>query len=247
MKEIILIVLACGLSGEGLMFAQGSYAFPVNQAVPDADANGVALVGNVSGLEGTITSLSVSLNIQNGYNGDLYAWVAGPNGGFAVLLNRVGVSNNVTATGYANPGFDVWFVSGEDNVHYYQNYGPVYNGGGQLTGDWAPDGRNLDPASSPLLLGSTVPGALLTSFNGTDPNGNWVLFVADFSNGGLSTVNGWGLNIGTTGVPEPSVFSMVTAGFAWLAWCARRRRRQNFEHEPAGVQQAGWSGRAVAA
>jgi subtilisin-like proprotein convertase family protein len=220
----MLIPLAWLLMSGSMAFGQGIFNFQVNQAIPDADPNGVALSGNVSGLAGTISGVTVSLNLTNGYNGDFYAYLTGPNGGYAVLLNRVGVSNNVTATGYANPGLDVTFVSGGGDIHYYQSLNPVYNSGGQLTGNWAPDGRNLDPTSSPSLFGSTAPSATLSSFTGTNPNGLWVLFVADFSNGGLGSVSTWGLNITTTSVPEPSTVPLLVAGGAFMAWFAHRRR-----------------------
>jgi subtilisin-like proprotein convertase family protein len=221
MKTVVLIVLTCSLIGGGGVYAQGSFDFPVDEVVPDADANGVALTGEVSGLAGTIIDLSVSLSITNGFNGDLYAYLTGPGGGFAVLLNRVGVSDSASAAGYGDSGLDVGFVSGGEDIHYYQNSDPVFNGAGQLTGDWAADGRDIDPASAPSLFGSTAPSALLNSFNGTDPNGTWVLFLADFSNGGISTVKNWGLEIT---VPEPSSVSLFTAGFALMAWFTHRRR-----------------------
>ena len=51
----------------------------------------LALTSGLAGTGGIITKLTVSLNISGGYNGDLYAYLAGPNGGFAVHLNRAGI------------------------------------------------------------------------------------------------------------------------------------------------------------
>src|SRR5690349_7527211 len=115
MKNLILIAVVVGWIGGNVASAQ-VYGFTPNLAVPDADANGVAMTGNVSGLAGTITGLTVSMNVANGYNGDLYAWLVGPNGGYAVLLNRVGVGSG-SAAGYANSGFNIEFASGGNNVH----------------------------------------------------------------------------------------------------------------------------------
>lgn len=180
-----------------------NFTFPANTAVPDGNASGLALETNLSGMFGYITNVSVSLNISGGYNGDLYAYLRGPNGGFAVLLNRVGVANG-NAFGYDDTGFDITFDDSLNftNVHFYQNFDYNLNGNGQLTGTWSSDGRNIDPLSDPSLFDTAQPISLLNSFDGTDPNGTWTLFLADLSNGGLSTLTSWSLSIES--VPEPS-------------------------------------------
>ena len=227
MKKIIFILAVWVMAGAGVASAQGNFTFQVNQTVPDADANGLALVGNVSGLSGTIASVTAALNITNGYNGDLYAYLTGPNGGFAVLLNRVGVSNSASAAGYGTAGLDVTFTASGNDVHYYQSLSPVYNSGGQLTGSWAADGRAIDPASAPSTFAGTAPSATLASFTGTNPNGNWVLFVADFSGGAVSLVNHWDLNITATSTPEPGALALLTAASVFVAALTRRTRRKN--------------------
>jgi hypothetical protein len=79
-----------------------------------------------------------------------------------------------------------------------------------------PDGRNIDPLySAPSLFGSTAPSALLGSFNGTDPNGGWTLFLADLSVGAQSQLVSWSLDIIT--VPEPSVWALGIMGLGLLA------------------------------
>jgi hypothetical protein len=133
-----------------------------------------------------------------------------------VLLNRAGVSNDASSFGYGNHGFDIVLSdSAANDVHYYQSAGYTTNGSGQLTGTWAPDGRNIVPQSAPSLFGSTAPTALLSSFNGTDPNGVWTLFLADLSVGAQSTVVSWSLDIIT--VPEPSVWAFGLMGLGLLA------------------------------
>jgi subtilisin-like proprotein convertase family protein len=195
-----------------------SFTFSANVAVPDGNASGVALTTGLTDLGGTITGLTVSLDISGGFNGDLYAYLRGPNGGFAVLLNRVGVTSG-DAFGYSDTGFQVTFddSGGYNNIHFYQNLSYDLNGGGQLTGTWASDGRNIDPQSAPSLFDSTLPTALLTSFDGTDPDGTWTLFLADLSSGEQSTVVTWGLNIET--VPEPSACALLAVG---ILLCVRK-------------------------
>jgi subtilisin-like proprotein convertase family protein len=187
-----------------------NFTFSANAAVPDGNPSGIALNTNLTGVNGSIASLTVSLDISGGYNGDLYAYLRGPNGGFSVLLNRTGVTAG-NSLGYDDSGFDVTFAdSAAGNIHLYQE--PTYNlnGGGQLTGDWQPDGRAIDPLSNPSLFDATQPTSLLNSFGGTDANGKWTLFLADLSGGGQSIIVNWGLNLET--VPEPSACALLGIG-----------------------------------
>ena len=188
MKTKQLLGITAGLMlWAGTAWAQTSetnFTFSVNQLVPDANRNGLSMMTNLNITGGVISNVTVSLDISGGYNGDLYAFLSGPNGGFAVLLNRVGVSNDASSFGYGNHGFDIVLSdTGANDVHYYQSASYLLNGSGQLTGTWAPDGRNIVPQSAPSLFGSTAPTALLSSFVGTDPNGGWTLFLADLSVG----------------------------------------------------------------
>src|SRR6185436_18476514 len=99
---------------------------------------------NLTGMSGSISNITLTLNVTNAagstaYNGDLYAYLVGPNGGYAVLLNRPGVTtgNNF---GYNNTGLSVTFAmfGTSGDIHFYQP-GGSYNGAGQLTGVWTPD------------------------------------------------------------------------------------------------------------
>lgn len=193
----------------------------VGMTVPDNDPNGLALSTNLTGIAGTISDVTVGLNISGGYNGDLYAYLVGPNGGYAVLLNRVGVGGGNTS-GYSDSGFNITLDdSGSyDNVHYYQNDSPTITGG-VLQGTWASDGENVDPQGG--SVGSAPSTATLTSLDGTDPNGTWVLFISDLSPGGVSTLDSWTLNIDTLAVPEPSALALIgLGGLALVVSLARR-------------------------
>jgi subtilisin-like proprotein convertase family protein len=206
-----------------------SFTFPVNVPVPDGNASGLALTDDLTGLGGSITKLTLSLNISGGYNGDLYAYLRGPDGGFAVLLNRVGVTAG-DAFGYSDTGFNITFddSASYNNIHFYQNLSYELNGSGQLTGTWAADGRSIDPQSDPSVFDTTQPASLLDSFNGTNPNGTWTLFLTDLSDGGQSTVVNWGLNI--EAVPEPSTYALLGIGFA--LFLARKKQIVERRKEP---------------
>jgi subtilisin-like proprotein convertase family protein len=68
-----------------------------------------------------------------------------------------------------------------------------------LTGVWAPDARVADPIN---VLDTDARSAFLSSFNGLDPNGEWVLFVADLAAGDIHILDNWGLEM--TGDTAPT-------------------------------------------
>ena len=93
--------------------------FPVNLAVPDDNPVGLASTVTVSTPIQVLTNLQVTLNITNGWNGDLYAYLV-HDSGFVVLLNRPGKSA-ARPFGYGDPGFNVTFDGGvTNNVHTYR-------------------------------------------------------------------------------------------------------------------------------
>jgi subtilisin-like proprotein convertase family protein len=222
--ESILLV-ALFLCTGGVVMGQGStnLTFTVNQAIPDGNPSGLANTQtvNVTSIPNFsfISDLSVTLNISGGFNGDYYAYLVNNTGGFAVLLNRVGktASNPV---GYSDGGFSITLSdSSPNNIHTYQN---VSNpGGGVLAGTWAPDGRNVDPS---VVLDTSPVSATLGSFAGTNPNGQWILFLADLDYGEQGTLTTWTLNV--TAVPEPSSIQLALVGlgvcFGLNRWARRR-------------------------
>jgi subtilisin-like proprotein convertase family protein len=234
MKQIklsLLTVLAVLWAGVASAQVTNNYSFnvDVNQNVTDANASGLTSVGSFTGMVGEISDISVSLNLGNAagdmaFNGDLYAYLTGPNGGYAVLLNRVGVSGTGTPFGYSDTGFKMTFVASGNDIHFYQNFSYSLNGSGQLTGTWGADGRAIDPASPPSLFDITARTATLDSFTDTDPNGVWTLFLADLSAGSQDVLNDWTVNIIT--VPEPPASALLVTG-ALLLVCTTRKFRRN--------------------
>ena len=221
--------LVCTLSvGVAAGQSANNFSFSVNQAVPDGNPMGLTLATNLTVLGGNISAVTVSLDITGGFNGDLYAYLVGPNGGFAMLLNRVGMGtgSSESSFGYRDAGFNITFNDSatNGNIHDYQTvsgYAGLLNGG-----SWQPDGRNMDPQSSPSLFDTTIPSAFLSSFNGSNPNGTWILFLVDLSSGGQSSVVSWGLGITT--VPEPSTLSFIAMGGLGAILVVRRQRRKTY-------------------
>jgi subtilisin-like proprotein convertase family protein len=210
----LLLPLASARGDETLL------TFSVNQAIPDANANGLSLFQTVSVGDGLLSDLKVTLNLSGGYNGDLYAYLVAPGGGFSVLLNRVGIGYSANPFGYSDAGFNVTLSDAAANgsIHTYQSV--LTTGGAALTGTWQPDGLNLDPRSSASAFQSAGQTAMLTSLTGGSANGTWTLFLADLSAGSQATLVSWGLDL--TLVPEPQALSFAALAILAAAW----KRRQ---------------------
>ncbi len=178
------------LTGEEFRFTQAGAL-----AVPDGGGLGAFLQQTVADLPGPISAVRVVLDIEGGWNGDLYAFLSFGDG-LAVLLNRPGRESGNLA-GYGDRGFRVLLedaATGGD-IHRYRAGEVVpsmFGEDGALLGVWAPDGRETDPD---LTLGTDARTALLSRFSGVDPNGVWTLFVADLEPGGVHVLRGWELRI----------------------------------------------------
>ena len=110
----ISLFVVTGAQGQALT---NTFNFTVTSSnVPDGNPVGIANSGTISGVAGYITNIQVKLNITGGFNGDLYAYLAGPLGGFAVLLNRSGLTAG-NPFGYADTGFNITLEDGNSNIH----------------------------------------------------------------------------------------------------------------------------------
>ena len=163
--------------------------------VPDGNPVGWSDTRTLTGImQSTITDVNVSLEISGGWNGDLYAYLQHSTG-ISILLNRPGRSAG-TPFGFGDAGMDIVFddTAANGDSHVTLTGAAILSGG-----SWQPDARSADPGS---VLNTDTRTSFLSNFNGMNPNGEWTLFLADMSGGGVSTVTAWGLDI--TAVPEPS-------------------------------------------
>jgi subtilisin-like proprotein convertase family protein len=218
----MLIAAWCEIASASLIFDYSGS--PV--AITDNDASGVAFGFTLSDPAASITALTVTLNISGGYNGDLYAYLS-HGSGFAVLLNRTGVgasTSGSSANGYANTGFAITFdAAASANIHFYQNNSPGFNGSGQLTGTWQPDGRGVDPESAASAFDASGT-ANFSTFTGLNPNGTWTLFIADVSAGSISTLNDFTVSV-SAAVPEPVNVALGIFGGLWVVCSSVRNQR----------------------
>lgn len=217
-KPMKLRFLAIGVVWASMtMLVQGEWAtftyssgFQNGGVIPDNSQVGWADTRQVSGLTGEILDVNVGLQLSGGWNGDLYSWLVHSTG-FAVLLNRVG-GTGVNPPGYGDAGMSMMLDDqGEKgDIHWYGGgfiptttaWPTVPDGAPTPSDNWKPDGRYVDPIDGDV--GVTPRTALLSSFNGLNPNGDWTLFIADVAAVETSTLTSWTLNIHTAAVPEPA-------------------------------------------
>ncbi len=192
-------------------------------AIPDANPAGLTSTNIISNIPGNIQSISVTLDITGGFNGDLYAYIVFDDG-FAVLLNRIGKSDT-SPFGADSSGMTITLSdSSATDVHL-----SLDTGGSLLTGIWQPDGRNTSPQT---VLTTDPRNAMLSTFNNKSPNGTWTLFVADLASGYQANLQSWEVTVvaDTGSVPEPgslSILTVVLAGFwGWHFWSSRRRQKR---------------------
>lgn len=204
----------------------------VNASIPDNDPSGTSTSGSVSGILGPIVSIQLTLDLvgtPTAFNGDYYIALSSSSGqGLAVLVNRVGVMTQGTTTnsvGYGDNGMQVTFSdTAAHDIHFYQNYSPSYNGYGQLTGTWQPDGEYLNPLGDPSQYDNAESDqtAMLSSFDGQSPDQTWTLYMADLSAGGTGELAGWSMTIVTA--PEPATTALLAGGLMLLG--LRWRKQQ---------------------
>ena len=147
----------------------------------------------VSGLQDTVTSVRLRLReIMHEGMADVDVLLVGPQGQAALVLSDVG--------GFAPDPIRI-DVNIADGASF-----PVPASAPLITGLYKP--TDNDPGSD---TGDTFPApapagpyaTALSTFNGTDPNGTWKLFVADdgTAGGAGGILSGWGLDIETSGRP----------------------------------------------
>lgn len=230
----------------GLLALLAGSAFPIRSGAQTAMTNTFEFSGidlpipdieevNFSGIQDTreismdftsILGVSVTLHVQGsgsgGFNGDLYAYLT-KGDRIAILLNRPGRTTE-NPSGYGDNGLNVRFEENAINgdVHMYRlrlagSHQIPLEFGEPLTSVWEPDGRHVSPE---LTLDTHPRTHSLDVFRGTDPNGEWTLFLADMEPGGAATLVSWGLQI--TAVPEPRVTGIALVG-AMLLGIVRRK------------------------
>lgn len=215
-----LLAAACAVR------AQVSQTFVFNDVdltIPDGTPVGVSDTHTVAIGSGPLLNVRVSVAIEGGFTGDLYALLI-HEGRASVLLNRPG-RRAEDALGYDDSGLSVTFSdAAAQDIHTYRlavtgsHTTPL---GGGLGGTWQPDARAESPDD---VLDTSPRSGFLDAFVGQSPDGPWTLFIADLTPVGEATLRSWALEI--TVVPEPSSAALVLGLglFAWVLWQRRSDR-----------------------
>lgn len=222
-RLLLALALSHSLTATAALYEWTS-GFTDNGLIP-GDGSSWSDTRSLSGLEGTIGSLEVRLNLTEnpaeGNNGDLYAYLTHGDT-VVVLFNRVGRTAS-NPDGYLDAGFNITLSAvATTDIHLYGG-----NSGNLLSGVYQPDGRYLDPSSSGTAFDSASRqngGSPLGLFTGLDPNGDWTLHFSDHGAVGQSTVVSWGFTL--TAVPEPMTTGFLAATVCGIAVGLRHLRRR---------------------
>lgn len=190
--------------------------------IPDADPNGLQTTMTVpASYSAPVSNVKVTLNLQGsaqdcGFAGDLYVALY-HQGRAVVLLNRPG-RDLLNPAGYDDTGdFHITLSdSAAHDVHRYQDFSSLAPSIG-LTGQWQPDGRT---ANFNAVVSSDPRSAMLDQLNGTEARGQWVMFFADVSGGGVTELASWSIQF--TVVPEIHGSTIGVATMLGL-WAIGRR------------------------
>jgi subtilisin-like proprotein convertase family protein len=206
----------------------GSYGYTNSSTITINDVGAPPTVADlypstisISGLDGqTISQVTVTLyGLTHSFPSDLDILLAGPGGQFSMLMSEVGGNTRFPVSNLT--------LTLDDTAA-----NPLPINSTLTSGTFQPTRQNPTLAflfPSPAPAGSSSAAALLSVFNGTDPNGNWNLFVVDESSPDSGSISGWSMEVTT--IPEPGSFGMAALGLGCLAAMRIRRKLKGVHHE----------------
>ena len=204
-KSMRLQVLIAGLVlALGAEMARGDFTFSGAGEIPDGNLVGLMSIGTVSGLPSypyRVLGMTVTLDVSGGFNGDLYAYLVGPDE--TTHVDLMGVAGG----DFDHSGSGLQITLSDAASQSYQSAAQV-------------DGA--------VFTGTYRPVVSLGTFTGSAANGTWRLYIEDQSGGGgTATLNSWGLAISTAAVPEPDqVAAMGLLGLMGLVAAGRAASRR---------------------
>ncbi|MDQ3898291.1 MAG: Ig-like domain repeat protein [Actinomycetota bacterium] len=173
-----------------------------NTAVPPCESgkgNPYPSTISVSGMAGTITKVTVTLKgVTHTFPDDIDVLLVGPAGQNLVLVSDAGGSTDVT-------NFDVTF---DDAAA-----GTIPDTGGWITPS-KPVDYDAAGAADPFPAPAPAPSAATTlaTFNGSNPNGTWSLYVVDDGLGDTGTIGGgWSITITTNATAAATATAVASS------------------------------------
>ena len=155
---------------------------------------------NVSGLQGTVTGVTVRLfGLSHLFPTDVEALLVGPQG------QRVKLVSDIYSVSPPVPTHGVSLTLTDAGPRQLPSSPPLVSGVFRPTDPSPGDSLPIPAPAAPY-------SSTLAAFNGTPPNGAWQLYVADdFDPDGGAFHGGWGLDVSTTGPPPVATPTPATA------------------------------------
>jgi subtilisin-like proprotein convertase family protein len=193
-----VVAAAVFTAGSQAFRSHGLFSGPNINTPDNGTANPYPSSLQVSGLDGVIDSMTVTMFITHTNPDDLDILLVGPTGKKVLLMSDAGGTTDLSNK-------QVRFKDGAaalpDSTAINQvEYRPTNFGSGDVFPAPAPGG---------------TPSSDLFAFDNTDPNGIWSLYVLDDSpGGGTGTVNSWRVTINTKVTIQGAGFSIPSVGSA---------------------------------
>ena len=170
----------------------------------------------VSGLSGTISDITVTLSGVNYlFSQDLGVLLVGPTGSALSMFTAVGANDQSTATS----DLDVTLDDSGTKIAYNDSTFPTTGSITMQPADFSSDfaGLSYDSYPSPAPASftkaeDTGSGTLGSTFDGTNPNGTWDLYVTTNAEGdGTGSISGgWSLNITTATILSSTTTALTS-------------------------------------
>lgn len=226
----LLLSIALSLSLTGLASAAVTSFTDFNGAggiIPDGSPAGISQTITMN-QAGYVASVSLTLNISGGWNGDLYGYLSyndGSSENSLIILNRIGVGGGNPAASGAGFGTGGAFTTYSD-LHGI-GITLVDGAGGSIHDATVGTHTYLDAANYRPDSAATF----TSTFENMGANGTWSLTLFDRATGDQSTIVGWGLDIGvsTSQVPEPINVALGVFGGLFAAVAVGRRIRSRVQ------------------
>ena len=155
---------------------------------------------SISGVAGIVSDVTVTVsNLSHAFPNDVEMLLTGPSGQNAVVMAGTGGPNAIT---------NVTLTFDDAAPLFLPSPGQIVSGTFKPTENIA--------ASLPPPAPAGPHGTLLSTFDGSDPNGTWSLYVFDNSPGDSGNIaNGWSLNLTTINpINNPFVIVLSTVTYS---------------------------------
>jgi streptogramin lyase/subtilisin-like proprotein convertase family protein len=195
--------------------------------IPDSVDPSTAATVPVSGLQGSVTDVNIRLTgISHTFPDDLDVILEGPQGQTALIVSDVGsaVGSQTAGPKKSYPADGITLTLDDQAARSIPDGSPLVSGIFKPTN--ITDALESTTEGNPPGPSSTSFPSALSTFNGSDPNGTWKLWINDDELVDTGKVyGGWGLDIGTTGPPASQQPPPATAPAPTAKKCKKKKRK----------------------